>query len=59
MNIYLVILLGIYLVGVAVFLLRWRDRCLGGWFQTLVTAVSWPMILGIVLYAIAFKKDFP
>lgn len=55
MNIYLAILLGIYLVGVAVFLLRWRDRCLGGWFQTFVTALSWPILIIFIL----FKKDLP
>lgn len=53
MNIHLAILLGVYLAGIAIFLLVWRDRCLGGWFQTFFTALSWPILVIFIL----FKKD--
>lgn len=55
MNPYIAIPLFIWLAGAAVFLLLWRDRVLGGWFQALVSALCWPILLVVLLT----KKDLP
>lgn len=43
------ILLAIYLLGAALFLLFYRARVLGGWFQALVSAAAWPMIAATLI----------
>lgn len=45
-----------YVLGVAGFLIFYRDKVLGGWFQTLFTALLWPLLAVVVIYQ-AHKKD--
>ncbi len=55
MNTYAAAALITYFAGAGVFLLAWRDKVLGGWFQKLFTALTWPILLIVVLT----KKDLP
>lgn len=48
-------LLAVYALGVVVFLIGFRERVLGGWFQALVTALLWPALL--VMLWVDCRKD--
>lgn len=51
-------LLGMYLLGVVSFLLFERDLVLGGWVQTLVTALVWPVLLGYILVVyVVYRRE--
>lgn len=44
----ILVAVGLYLLGIALFLLFYRARVLGGWFQALASAAAWPMVVVIL-----------
>lgn len=40
----------VYLLGVGIFIAAFRSKVLGGWFQTCVTALIWPVVLAMVAH---------